>query len=355
VLPSFASPRNPVDITGALLSDSTLVRKVLDCVEPGVDGDAFLISIPVSGQGYDTDEFASAAADFVQRLSAPLAIVTPQPKVAATYRKRGLPVYEDEAHAIRALAGYTKHHALRAGAAGRRELDLRPPSGTTRLLNEAQSLAALAGVADVVEHVLVEDARHVAEACARFGGRPVVVKGCTSSVSHKSDYGLVELGITSPTGATEAAERILAAMSHHDFDVDGVLLAPMERAAFEVMVGAHRDANYGAVVMLGAGGRYIEAVPDFETLLPPFDIQDATAAISRLRMAPLLQGVRGEQPLDVTAWAELAVAVGDLMVDPASNIESLDANPVLLIREAGGTRAVVADAVVVSRCAEEKA
>lgn len=355
VLPSFASARNPVDITGALLSDSTLVRKVLDSIMPGVDGDAFLISIPVSGRGYDTDEFASAAADFVRRLSAPLAIVTPQPKVAAKYRERGLPVYEDEAHAIRALAGYTKHHALRESATGREELDLRPPLDATHLLNEAQSLATLAGAADIVEHVLVKDVREVAEVCAQFAGRPVVVKGCTSTVSHKSEYGLVELGITSPEGATEAAERIFAAMNRHDFHVDGVLIASMERAAFEVMVGAHRDANYGAVVMVGAGGRYVEAVPDFVTLLPPFDLDDAMAAISRLRMAPLLRGVRGEQPVDVTAWAKLAVAVGELMVDPDSDIESLDANPVLLVRETGGTRAVVADAVVVARAGGKEA
>jgi hypothetical protein len=142
-------------------------------------------------------------------------------------------------------------------------------------------------------------------------------------------------------------------MDKHGVEVDGILVEVMERGAFEVMVGAHRDANYGAVVMVGAGGRYIETVPDFVTLLPPFGVDEATGAIRRLRMAPLLEGVRGEEPIDVTAWAELAVALGQAMVDGESTLESVDANPVMLVRDAARTRAVVADAVVMARTPEE--
>ena len=105
--------------------------------------------------------------------------------------------------------------------------------------------------------------------------------------------------------------------------------------------------------MVGAGGRYIETVPDFVTLLPPFGVDEPTGAIRRLRMAPLLEGVRGEEPIDVTAWAELAVALGQAMVDGESTLESVDANPVMLVRDAGRTRAVVADAVVMARTPEE--
>lgn len=354
VLPTFASPRNPVDITGALLSDSTLIRQVLDCVEVGTDGDVFMISVPVSGRGYDVDEFASAAADFVARLRAPLAVVTPQPRVAALYRAKGLPVYEDEAHAIRALAGYVHHHELRKAAAGSRPLDLRPPATEpTRLLNEAKSLGVLRGRGDVVAHVLVASAAEAAETFLSFGGGPVVVKGCTTSVSHKSDFGLVELGAATAEDTLAAAERILVAMEKHEFEVDGLLIEAMVDGSFEVMVGAHRDTSYGAVVIVGAGGKYIEAMPDFATLLPPFGREEVVKAIQGLRIAPLLRGVRGDEAVDIGSWVDLAVAVGDLMVAEDSTIESLDANPVLLVREDGGTRAVVADAVVVT-CAKAK-
>jgi acyl-CoA synthetase (NDP forming) len=349
-LPPFASATNPVDITGALLSDSSLVRKVLDCVKVGVDGDVFMISIPVSGRGYDIDEFALAAADFVARVKAPLVVVTPQPRVAALYRAHGLPVYEDEAHAIRALAGYVHHDRQRRAAVRMSPLDLRPPAvqGSV-LLNEADSLALLAPVGEVVDHVLTSDAASAAAAYGRFAGRRVVLKGCTTSVSHKSDFGLVELGLSSAEDVQSAAERITVAMEKHGFVADGLLVEAMEAGAFEVMVGAHRDATYGAVVIVGAGGKYIEAVPDFATLLPPFDREDVATAIRGLRLAPLLEGVRGEAPINLDAWIDLAVSVGDLMVAEDSVIESLDANPVLLVRDAAGTRAVIADAVVMQQ------
>lgn len=348
-LPTFASAPNPVDITGALLTDSALVRRVLDCIDADSGADAFLVSLPVSGRGYDVAEFASAVAAFAARVDRPLALVTPQPRAVAVYRAAGLAVYADEASAIRALAGYVRHHELRRRVAGGRPLDLRRPgSGATTLLNEAASLAVLAGSADVVEHVLVADADAAADAAESFGPPRVVVKGCTTSVAHKSDHGLVALGCRGAEETAEAARRIVKAMDEHGFASDGLLVEPMLDAALEVMVGAHRDVKLGAVVIVGAGGKYIEAMPDFAMLLPPFSVDDAAAAIGTLRIAPVLGGVRGDEPLDVRAWADLAVAVGELMTSADSTIESLDANPVLLVRDDGRTRAIVADAVVVT-------
>ena len=349
-LPTFASARNPVDITGALLTDSKLVRRALDQIDADSGADAFVVSLPVSGRGYDVPEFASAVADFAARVDRPLALVTPQPRAAALYRAAGLAVYADEAAAVRSLAGYLRHHGLRERAASAGALDLRRPSdGPTATLNEADSLALLAARADVVDHVLTTDPAAAGLAFASFGGGRVVVKGCTTSVSHKSDYGLVELGCTTVNETAAAAARIVDAMQRHGFVNEGLLVEPMLDGAFEVLVGGHRDTSLGAIVIVGAGGKYVEAVPDFATLLPPFGRAEALAAIASLRMAPLFAGVRGEEPVDVAAWADLAVAVGELMTAADSVIESLDANPVLLVRDGAATRAVVADAVVVAR------
>jgi acyl-CoA synthetase (NDP forming) len=348
-LPTFASAPNPVDITGALLTDSLLVRRVLDCIEASSGADAFLISLPVSGRGYDIDEFASAVADFAHRIDRPLALITPQPRAVEAYRARGLPVYADEAAGVRAIAGYVRHRMLMDRMRGGQPLDLRRPGAEpTTMLNEARSLAVLGGRAEIVEHALVPDAAAAAAAFTSFGGRRVVVKGCTPTVSHKSDFGLVELGCATAEDAAAAAERILAAMAARGFAADGLLVEPMLDGLFEVMVGGHRDPKLGAVVIVGAGGKYVEAVPDFATLLAPFGRAEVVEAIESLRIAPLLRGVRGEEPVDIGAWVDLAVAISDLLVAADSTIESLDANPVLLVREDGKTRAIVADAVVVT-------
>lgn len=348
-LPSFASPRNPIDITAGLLSDSGLIRRALDAIDNSSGADAFLVSIPVAGRGYDVEEFGSAIADFSARINRPVVAITPQPSVTEVFRKRGLSVYVDEADGVRAIAGYVRHHALIERASKSQLLDLRRASDQpTTMLNEAQSLACLNGRADVVAHRLVVGAAEAASAFAEFSGGRVVVKGCTTSVSHKSEHGLVELGCANEAETAEAATRIVAAMAEHGFRNEGLLVEEMLDGAFEVMVGGHRDASLGAVVIVGAGGRYVEAVPDFAMLLPPFGRSEVSEAIRGLRMAPLLDGVRGEAAVDINAWVELAVAVGDLLVAPDSSIESFDANPVLLVRAGGHTRAVVADAVVVT-------
>lgn len=353
-LPSFASWANPIDITGMLLKDSSLVRRVLDCFTEDSGPDVFLLSLPVAGRGYNVDEFASAARVFARRIRRPFVVVSPQPEVAGLFRSKGLTVYGDDDDALRSLSGYLRHRRAIAAARDRGPVDLRRPAERSPLLNEHDSLTILERCGDVVEHVLVDDATGAVEAFDALGRRPVVVKGCTTAVSHKSDLGLVRLGCETGHDVAAAARDILAAMKDHDLKVDGLLVEPMLDAAFEVMVGAHRDPSLGAVVMLGAGGKYIEAVPDFATLVPPFGRQEVETAIRSLRMAPLLDGVRGEPPTDVTAWVDLVIGVGELMTDRDGQVDSLDANPVLLVRDHGGTRAVVADAVVVARTAPEE-
>lgn len=147
----------------------------------------------------------------------------------------------------------------------------------------------------------------------------------------------------------QAANELFARMREVGLSSDGVLVAPMVHALHEVLLGAHRDPVFGPVVVIGAGGRYVEALPDFQILLPPFTADEASKAISRLAMAPLLGGVRGEPAAAVQAWAECAVQLGAALAEPSSKVVSIDANPVMLGAADGraGARALVVDAVVI--------
>jgi acyl-CoA synthetase (NDP forming) len=118
-------------------------------------------------------------------------------------------------------------------------------------------------------------------------------------------------------------------------------MAPGRR---ELLIGARIDPVFGPVVVVGDGGKYVEAMPDIQLLLPPFDVQDVKRALSRLRIAPLLGGVRGEPEMDVDAFSAAAVAVGRLMCDPNSGPVNLDLNPVIVGSKGEGCWAV--DAVV---------
>ena len=83
----------------------------------------------------------------------------------------------------------------------------------------------------------------------------------------------------------------------------------------ELMIGARVDPVFGPVVLVGDGGKYVEAMPDSQVLLAPFDLASIEAALRRLRIAPLLDGVRGEPALDVAAFCAAALQVGRLMLD----------------------------------------
>jgi hypothetical protein len=112
----------------------------------------------------------------------------------------------------------------------------------------------------------------------------------------------------------------------------------------ELMIGAHIDPTFGPVVLVGDGGKYVEALPDTQLLLVPFTAEDVRLALSRLRIAPLYEGVRGEAPLDIPSVVEAVLAVGRMMADPAAKVVSVDFNPVIVGAVGQGYAAV--DALV---------
>ncbi len=349
VLPSFATTTNPVDITAALLSNSRLFGEILPILARDAVVDALMVGLPVAGAGYDVDAFAEDAAAFARKTGKPVVIAAPQPHVGARFKTVGLAVFELEAEAIAALGQFISHSELVQRVRRASPPVAAAPTGEPRrghMLNEAESLALIAARAiAVVPHRLC---RSEAEARAAFRslGPSVAVKGCSADVVHKSELGLVRLALADE-GAVAAAwrdmQRILEECSAR---FDGVIVAAMAKGRHELMIGAHRDPVFGPVVVVGEGGKYVEALPDLKALLPPFGAEEVRLALAGLRMAPLFAGVRGEPPMDVAALAEAAVAVGRMMAEASPRILSLDLNPVLLGSAGEGYAVVDAVALV---------
>ena len=124
----------------------------------------------------------------------------------------------------------------------------------------------------------------------------------------------------------------------------GVIVAEQLKGQRELMIGARIDPVFGPVVLVGDGGKYVEAMPDVQVMLPPFSTDQVAAALRRLRVAPLMAGVRGEPAWDVPAFCQAAVAVGQLMLDPKAGICQLDINPVMVRAQGQGCAAL--DAVI---------
>lgn len=350
ILPGFATTTNPVDLTGALLTNSQLFGEALRMLSRDPAADAFLIGFPVIGAGYDIDLFARDAAACARATCRPVVVAAPQPGVAARFHAQGLPVFAIETQAVEALDRFMRHQDLIARARQRQGEAPDASVQTTRvntdsparMLNEAASLALVvrAGVS-VVPHRLCRSVDEALGALQDFGG-PVAVKGCSSDVAHKSELGIVRLNVGDRETLRTALAEIKAGLEAREAVFDGVIVARMASGTREMMIGAHRDAVFGPVIVIGDGGRYVEAMPDVQLLIPPVSKEDVLHALSKLRIAPLLKGVRGEPPLAVAAFAEAVLGISRLMIEPLHGIISIDINPVML--DARGCVAV--DAVV---------
>lgn len=360
VLPTFATTTNPIDITAALLGNGRLFADVLPIVARDAAADAFLIGIPVAGDGYDLDALAGDSSDFAGATGKPVVIAAPQRRVADAFKARGLSVFPTEHQAIRALSHYLSHAELLKAVSSRdtttdqdsrsgfhTTTDLHELNQKTVALDEAMSLEALHrhGV-PVVSHRLCTTEDQALVAFESFGGVPVVVKGCSAEVTHKSELGLVHLGVANAEDIKASYRAIHAAATAAGVMLSGVIVAQLIRGRKEMMVGARRDPVFGPVLVVGDGGKYVEAMPDSQVILPPFTHESVTSALRKLRVAPLLEGVRGEPALDVTALCDTAMCVGNMMLDPASRVDSMDINPVLVgVR---GEGCVAVDAVVIN-------
>jgi acyl-CoA synthetase (NDP forming) len=347
ILPSFATTTNPIDLTAALLSNSRLFGDILPVIAEDPAADAFVIGVPVAGPGYDVAAFARDSAAFAAQTGKPLVVAATQPSVAKEFQAQGVAVFPTEVEAVTALNQFVAHRELMARLLGRGKAgpaDALISADKTVMLNEANSLDVLAqrGI-PVVPYRLVLSRAEAIAAFEAIGG-PVVVKGCSADIAHKSELGLVRIGVKTRDEAGEIYAEMEEIIRKHGARFDGVIVAAMASGRREVMIGAHRDPVFGPVVAIGDGGKYVEVFKDTTLLLPPFASEDVKQALAKLRIAPLFDGVRGEPPMDVDALCEAVVKIGELMRDPAARVMSIDLNPVML--DSAGKGCVVVDAVV---------
>lgn len=196
-------------------------------------------------------------------------------------------------------------------------------------LSEADSKALLAahGVAFPDERTVgtAADAAAAAEAI----GFPVVVKLGGDGIAHKTERGLVRLGLSDAAAVAAAAEELLAAARPEDGEVH-LLVAPMLRGNRELIAGLHRDEQFGMTVMLGVGGILAEAVADVAFRLVPITEIDAAEMIDDLATQKLLREFRGEPPVDRDALAAVLLGLSRAAeADPS--IVSADLNPLIVV------------------------
>jgi acetyltransferase len=215
------------------------------------------------------------------------------------------------------------------------------PSG--RPLGERESLELLrhAGLA-VTPAVAVRDVDGAVEAARPLGGHAIALKIDAAELAHKSDLGLVRLGLRGDDAVRKAAEELFATARRHGIDARGLLVEPMAEAGVELIVGARRDASFGACVMVGLGGVLAEVLDDVSIRLAPVSTTVALEMLDELRGAGLLAGVRGGAATDRVAVVELIVGLAAFIAE-RSDVLEVDLNPVIATPDG----ALAVDALVV--------
>jgi acetyl-CoA synthetase (ADP-forming) len=179
-----------------------------------------------------------------------------------------------------------------------------------------------------------------AVAAAHAVGYPVVAKLAGDAIAHKTERGLVRLGLADADAVQEAATDLLAAARPEDGEV-AVLVARMVRGSRELVAGLVRDPQFGPCVMVGVGGVLTEALADVAFVPVPLDAVDAAEAIESLRSQALLGPVRGEPAVDRDVLVDVLLGLGALAT-ARPDVVSVDVNPLIVVEG----RPVAVDALV---------
>ena len=257
--------------------------------------------------------------------------------------QQGIPVWRSPERALRALGHATAYGRALAAAPGKTPLpDIAGSRWPPGVLPEyrAKEILVKAGLA-VPRGALAQDAPAAIEIAARVG-YPVALKAQSSKLAHKTEAGGVVLDIADATQLSALVVRMAADMNARGIKLDGVLVEAMVKPGVELIVGAKRDPDWGAVMLVGLGGIWTEALADIVLLPPDLPAGAIAEAIGRLKGAALLRGTRGAPPCDIGAVADAVARVGAL-IRARPEIAEIDINP--LVAHPQG--AVALDALIV--------
>ncbi len=206
-------------------------------------------------------------------------------------------------------------------------------------LSESESKQVLAAYAiPVTRETVVQDKAQL-QAAVDTIGFPLVMKGCSANLAHKTESGLVRVDIRSADEAGQAFEAMMETMTEDD---KGVLVQEMVQGKRELVVGLTRDPQFGPCVMFGLGGIFTEILEDIVFRVAPITREDAFEMMSEIKGAKILEAVRGMEEADKEVLAGILVAVGSIGVENDA-VAEVDINPLILAKG----KPVAVDALVI--------
>lgn len=370
-MPPFAALSNPMDMTAELVARPGLLGEAAQVIaaDPQVDNVVIFLGILTGSYDRLATDIASVAQN-TDKLVMVNWFPLPPLETQQTLRQAGVPLFPEPARGMKVLGKIVEYvesrKRLLAESAGpvvaiNDETDaveniLKQAKGEKRLsLSESESKGLLKvwGLSIPRGGVVktVQEARSLAEEI----GWPVVMKASSPDLMHKTEAGVVKLGVASPDEVERTFDEILEKAKRYKSDarMDGVLVEEMVTGDVrEMIVGAKQDPCFGPVVTVGLGGIFVEAMRDFAVWPAPLTMVEAKELIKKIRGYRILTALRGRPAADLDALAQALCRLGALADQFREQIAEVDINPLFVLPEGKGV--VVGDALVVLRSENKK-
>jgi acyl-CoA synthetase (NDP forming) len=360
LIPSYGSPRNPVDVTAQAIQTGGL-QKAIELLNAADEIDIVVLVVSLASEHrvlFDVDVMHA----IVQSRRKPILVYSytiPSAFGRGKVAEAGLPVFVSLADLGKAAHHLVARTRFVPPAEVRRE-HLQIPAGllqrasaTSGCLSEYDSKRLLreCGIT-VPNEQLVESAAALDRAMSEVGF-PLALKIQSADLPHKSEVGGVTLAIEDEESGREAYRVMLDTVRalRPDAAIQGVLVTPMLARGVEMIVGIVRDELFGPTLMVGFGGITTELFNDVAYRPAPVSEAEAEAMLGELKSAPLLRGFRGAPPADVPALSAL-IARLSLIADALPEIGEIELNPVIVHPEGHG--ASIVDALVVKKTASTR-
>ena len=343
-LPELGDVTNPIDVTGAVFYDPTIMTRLLAAVasDPGRP----IIATAVNAVPAPHDrmrKIAAAIADTARSSGRTVVAYQVSPlgpvdgELVASLQTAGVPFLMGIASSIGALKHLPRWQAFAARTVASVDAAASARPAGWDFLRMRQALVE--SRVPVVDATLAmsEDAAIVA---FRQFGRQVALKAEADGMLHKSDLGCVRLNNATETEVAEGYRTVIANAHKAGFRNAGVLVQPMVAGVTEAYAGIIDDPLYGPAIVFGLGGIFVEILKDTTIEMAPLSHDDALAMIHRLKAAPLLLGARSRPRGDVEALAAFLVRLSHFAVANSGTFRALDLNPIIVKAEGEGVVAV---------------
>ncbi len=325
LVPAHCPVGNPVDLTGDVMADASLYKKVMDETRREFDTQVVIFGDPIPGACQQVTPGASELVIFLGGAE------VEQEERAKLY-DAGIPVFPTPERGIKALAQFFRFQAPGAPAVPEAIAGAPPQAPGLNLIPafEAAVMMSKAGI-PTASAPLALTADEAVTLAASFG-YPVALKIASPDFPHKTDVGGVYLNLKDEAMVRAAYQAIKDSARFFDREarIDGVTVSPMAKpGALEVILGILTDPQYGPVLMFGLGGVQTEIYQDVAFCLLPAEDEELQALIKKIKGYPLLAGFRGRPKLDTEALLAAMKALARYAFKHPE-LDQIELNPLLL-------------------------